>query len=427
VQIRRELISVRQTLLWLGLIGIGFTCLIYVVGDIRKGSTFLWMILPVLALFAEFIPVELSRRGVRVAFALPYVAGMAFAVGPIAAVLTDVLVTLVAGYTMLRRRRSKSATLWLGINASVGAISACIGSFALIGVQAWLGESREMVATACVAFMLGYGIVNFLLVTYLDWRASGRRWSENLVGALKLTSKSFALYTVVGMAVSVLANGEQYFYIPLTLVPVLALRTALQYQARMYEHYYETITALTLMLQRAHPYTHGHLERVARTAEEVARRLGLSSQRARMVREAAVLHDIGKIAVDEQVLDKPGKLTEEEMEHVRHHARWGAEILAPVQGFREMLPWILHHHERPDGQGYPGGLSDPDIPIESKIIAVADAYDAMTGSEIPGARRAYRDPMTVEEALNELDRCAGSQFDGNVVRAFRTVLTEGRY
>lgn len=427
MQIRRELISVRQTLLWLSLTGIGLSAVVYRFGVFHSNPDYLWLILPVLAMFAEFIPVELSRRGVRVAFALPYVAGMAFAVGPLAAVVTDVLVTLVAGYTMLRRHRSRSATLWLGINASVGAISACVGSMAMLGIIAWLGNSREIVATACVAFMLGYGIVNFLLVTYLDWRASGRRWLENLSGALKLTSKSFALYTVVGMAVSVLAYDEHYYYIPLTLVPVLALRTALQYQARMYEHYYETITALTLMLQRAHPYTHGHLERVARTAEEVARRLGLSNQRARMVREAAVLHDIGKIAVDEQLLDKPGKLTDEEMEHVRQHARWGAEILEPVRSFREMLPWILHHHERPDGSGYPSGLLDPDIPIESKIIAVVDAYDAMTGSEIPGARRTYRDPMSVNDALDELERCSGSQFDGAVVRAFRTVLTEGRY
>ena len=92
-----------------------------------------------------------------------------------------------------------------------------------------------------------------------------------------------------------------------------------------------------------------------------------------------------------------------------------------------MLPWILHHHERPDGRGYPHGLADVDIPIESKIIAVVDAYDAMTGSEIPDAKRSYRDPMTVEEALQELARHSGTQFDTRVVGAFREVVTEGRF
>lgn len=417
----------RQTLAWLCLIGLVLISLVVYFGRDILPPDFGWFVLPALALFAEFIPVELSRRGVRVAFTLPFVAGLAFAVGPMAAVITDALVTVIAGYMMARRRRSRSAIIWLEINACVGAISASVGSLVKLGVDAWLGRSVSTVAASCVAFMLGYGAVNFLLVTYLDWRVSGRRWEENLVGALKLTSKSFALYTLVGMAVTILAYQGRFYYIPLTLVPVLALRTALQYQAKMFEHYYETITALTLMLQRAHPYTHGHLERVSRTAEEVARRLGLSSNRARMVREAAVLHDIGKIAVDEQLLDKPGRLTDEEMDHVRQHAKWGAEILAPVHGFREMLPWILHHHERPDGRGYPDGLGDPEIPIESKIIAVVDAYDAMTGSEIPGASRSYREPMTVQQALDELERCADTQFDRGVVRAFRNVVMEGRY
>jgi putative nucleotidyltransferase with HDIG domain len=196
----------------------------------------------------------------------------------------------------------------------------------------------------------------------------------------------------------------------------------LKQKADLYEHYYETITALNLMLQRAHPYTHAHLERVAHTAEEVARKLGLSSSRARLVREAAVLHDVGKIAVDEEVLDKPTKLTREEIDHVRKHAEWGAEILSPVRQFAPLVPWILHHHERPDGQGYPSGLSRDKIPIESRIIAVVDAFDAMTDSQDGNPGRSYRLPMSVEEAIEELERNAGTQFDEQVVRAFREVV-----
>jgi putative nucleotidyltransferase with HDIG domain len=426
VQLKRDFVSVERTLLWLSLLAAGFLTLLVAIQPVAPVPTPLWLILPVLALVAEFLPVELSRRGVRVTFTLPFVAGVLFAKGALFAVAVDALVTLAAGFTMARRRRSRLASYWLGINVCVGIISASVGSL----VAQCIGRVTEgyegITVVQCIAFMLGYGIVNFFLVTYLDWRSGGRSWSENLVATFKLSARSFALYTVVGMAVSILAKEGHYLYIPFTLVPVLALRTALQFQSRMYEHYYETITALTLMLQRAHPYTHGHLERVAKTAEEVARRLGLSSSRARMVREAAVLHDIGKIAVDEALLDKPGPLSESEMDHVRQHATWGAQILGPVRGFRDMLPWILHHHERPDGLGYPSGLADADIPLESKIIAVVDAYDAMTGSELPGTKRSYRDSMTVEEALQELNRCAGTQFDRRVVGAFRTVILEGR-
>lgn len=427
VQAKRELVSVKRTFASLCLLAITLVALVYFVSPKGPPGEWAWIILPALALLAEFMPVELSRRGVRVTFTLPFVAGVAFAKGPVYAIAVDMLVTLVAGYTMIRRRRTSSANLWLGINVFVGAISASVGSLAFVLLERSFKVYDGMAAVHCVAFMLGYGTINFLLVTYLDWKASGQIWSENLASTFKLSAKSFALYTVVGMAVATLVEQDLFGFVPFTIVPVLALRTALQYQARMYEHYYETITALTLMLQRAHPYTHGHLERVAKAAEEVARRVGLSGSRARMVREAAVLHDIGKIAVDEALLDKPAKLTDEEMDHVRQHAVWGAEILEPVRGFKEILPWIRYHHERPDGKGYPSGLNDRDIPIESKIIAVVDAYDAMTGSELPGTARSYRDPMTVEQALQELTRCAGTQFDPKVVGAFKSVVMEGRF
>jgi putative nucleotidyltransferase with HDIG domain len=428
VQAKGKKAQVWRTFVTLGLVAVfGVATVASFAAPSLSQPELIWVILPLLALLAEFMPVELSRRGVRVAFTLPFVVGVMFAKGPLFAIATDALVTLVAGYALIRRSRSKYSSLWLGINAFVGMVSTSVGALAMISLNRGLSIPSELQFLGSIAFMVGYGTVNFSLVTFLDSHASGRPWSENLSSTFRLAIRSFAIYTVVGMAVATLVVNNQYAYIPLTLVPVMALRTALQYQARMYEHYYETITALTLMLQRSHPYTHGHLERVAKAAEEVARRLGLSSARSRLVREAAVLHDIGKIAVDEALLDKPAKLTESEMDHVRKHAEWGAEILRPVRGFKEIIPWILHHHERPDGTGYPARLQNDQIPLESKIIAVVDAYDAMTGSEIPGAKRTYRDPMSVEEALAELSRCSNTQFDPQVVTAFRAVVLEGRF
>src|SRR5208282_3347959 len=117
-------------------------------------------------------------------------------------------------------------------------------------------------------------------------------------------------------------------------LPLIVLRRVLKLKSQLMEQYYETVTSLTLMLQRAHPYTHGHLERVSRVSEEVAIHLGLSGHRARLVREASVLHDIGKIAVDEAILDKPAKLTAEEYAHVKRHSALGAQIIAPVEPLR---------------------------------------------------------------------------------------------
>jgi HD-GYP domain-containing protein (c-di-GMP phosphodiesterase class II) len=132
-----------------------------------------------------------------------------------------------------------------------------------------------------------------------------------------------------------------------------------------------------------------------------------------------VLHDIGKIAVDESVLDKPGPLTPSERAHIQNHALWGAQILAPIQQFKDLVPWIRYHHERPDGSGYPDQLVSEQIPIESKIIAVVDAFDAMTGGD-----RSYRAPMSQAEAVFELQRCSRTQFDEAVVRAFSQVINE---
>lgn len=377
----------------------------------------LWALIAMIGV-AQLMPLDLRRGSVRIVFALPYVAALAVFFGPSAALIGDLVGILVGtGIAALRRQTSETATR-LSINLCVASISILVGSAAMQAVAAV--TVRQLVWA--LAFTLGYALSNFGLVLWNEAKQSKRSWVQAEMAARGLNARSLALYVLLGVAVTSLIAEGLAILAPLSLIPVWALRTSLLYQNKLYENYYGTITALNLMLQRAHPYTHGHLERVAATAEEVARSLGLSPARARLVHEAAILHDIGKIAVDEEILDKPAKLTPEELEHVRLHAVWGAEILNPVSEFSAIVPWIRHHHERPDGNGYPDRLSDVEIPIESKIIAVVDAFDAMIGSEGPNGKRTYRDPMSIPDALAELERCSGSQFDPQVVKAFRTVV-----
>ncbi len=375
-------------------------------------------ILAGMALIAEFLPVQLPRRGVRITFALPFVAAVAVAVGITNALVVDVVATSLVSFFLVRGRPSGVEGRWLASNAAISIISSAAAGL----VITICFPSHTPIEGAMILFIGVYASVNLILVAYVEWSLTSRAWSANTDIVVRTAAIGFVLYSLVGLVVGVLLNEKIYWAILTTLIPVGALRTGLTYRARMDEVYYETIHSLTQMLQRAHPYTHGHLERVSRTAEEVAYRLGLSARRARLVREAAVLHDIGKIAVNESVLDKPGKLTEEELVHVRRHAEWGAEILAPVPGFADLVPWIRHHHERPDGTGYPDALPDHRIPIECKIIAVVDAYDAMTGDD-DTRTRTYRDPMSEADALLELQRCSGTQFDCAVVEAFRLTIS----
>jgi diguanylate cyclase (GGDEF)-like protein/putative nucleotidyltransferase with HDIG domain len=158
-----------------------------------------------------------------------------------------------------------------------------------------------------------------------------------------------------------------------------------------------------------------HSETVGRYSEMMARELGLSEQRISRVRLAGMLHDIGKVGVPDSILSKPEKLTPEEFELVKRHPELGAQILEHAS-LADISKWVGEHHERPDGRGYPLGLSDVEIALEARIVAVADAYEAMTSG------RSYRSSMTHSAACAEIQRCAGTQFDARVVRVLLGLL-----
>lgn len=379
-----------------------------------------------LALLAELFPVEVAGRRIRITFTMPYIAAAAVAIGTAEALVLDVAVTLSAGFVYPTLLGRKVSPPWTLLNAIVSALGCSLAGIVLNTATGHLSPSDMSSVIKGLLYMLVYGGVNFGVVSAVDNYVARRPLSENALSSLKVGAGALSVFTLIALPSVILATHQQLPLLVLTFVPIWALRTGLMYQAKMYNHYYETISSLNLMLQRAHPYTHGHLERVSETAEQVAKRIGLGSKRARMVREAALLHDIGKIAVSEEILDKPGKLNDEEFSHVRMHAKWGADILRPCRQFSTIVPWILHHHERPDGKGYPEGLSGNKIPVESRIIAIVDAFDAMIGGPKPGEKRTYREPMSVEQALMELERCAGTQFDAAIVEVFKeVVISEG--
>jgi putative nucleotidyltransferase with HDIG domain len=161
-----------------------------------------------------------------------------------------------------------------------------------------------------------------------------------------------------------------------------------------------------------------HCRTVASYAEAIARELDLEDDVVASVRLAGLLHDVGKIGIARSIVAKCGPLSNEEWVEMQDHPRIGAGILEDA-GLEDIREWILAHHERPDGTGYPLGLSDDEIPLEAKILAVADAYEAMTND------RCYRRSIGRERAVTELRSCAGSQFDPVVVDAFIAVLDRG--
>ena len=178
------------------------------------------------------------------------------------------------------------------------------------------------------------------------------------------------------------------------------------------------LTVLTGAIEARDPYTRGHSARVTEIAEAVACRLGWSEARLESLRIGGPLHDIGKLAVSDEVLRKEGRLDESELAQIREHPKIGARILLRMAALREAIPYVLYHHERWDGHGYPSGKAGEEIPLEARVLAVADAFDAMTSD------RPYRRALSRVEALAEVERCAGTQFDPEIARVFLELFSE---
>ncbi len=191
--------------------------------------------------------------------------------------------------------------------------------------------------------------------------------------------------------------------------------------ARLHENvslnYYNTINTLSLAVEARDPYTRGHAERVTTYAGGIGKVLNISEGELGILKYSSKIHDIGKIAVSDVVLLKPGKLTPAERAQVELHTIKGVEIISNLKFLEPGIPIIKHHHERYDGTGYPDGLKKEGIPQGARILAVADAFDAMTSA------RPYRKAFTFEEAVEELRKNAGRQFDPRIVDAFLEILT----
>jgi HD-GYP domain-containing protein (c-di-GMP phosphodiesterase class II) len=180
-----------------------------------------------------------------------------------------------------------------------------------------------------------------------------------------------------------------------------------------------TLLAISEAIEARDPYTRGHSVRVAQMALGVGVRLGCDDVRLGLLHLGGALHDVGKLVVSETILGKPGPLSEDELEQVRAHPEVGARMVALDRALRPTFPGVLFHHERWDGGGYPTGCAGVQIPLEARILAVVDCYDAMTSD------RPYRAALTPEEAATEVDRCAGTQFDPDVAAAFLAAWESG--
>lgn len=233
---------------------------------------------------------------------------------------------------------------------------------------------------------------------------------ERLMGAICARDKSSGQEYLAGDAKLVGAMASQ---------AAIAISNAMLF-ADVKSLFLGTVRSLASAVDAKDPYTLGHSQRVTQYALAIAQELGLSSGDCEDLQLAALLHDVGKIGLPDEILLKAGKLTSDEWEQVRKHPIWGEKILRPIKQLRRVASWIRHEHERWNGSGYPDGLKADEIPVPSRIIAVADAFDAITSD------RSYRKAASARDAMIILEAAAGTEYDPEVVSAFLSAAESGK-
>jgi len=266
---------------------------------------------------------------------------------------------------------------------------------------------------------VGAAAVMYTVSTALVVTAAGLQTSRSplqiwIDAASADISQTAALY-VAGYLLAMLAGGRPWLA-AVMMVPVAGVQLSLKRSVQLTEQTIKAVEAMADVVDRRDPYTFQHSESVARHAVTIARQLKLPDHEVEVIRLAARVHDLGKIAVPDEVLHKQGRLTPDEFELMKKHPETGADILAKFPEYKRGRQLVLAHHERVDGLGYPHGLAGREITFGARILAVADAWDAMTSD------RPYRKALDPAIAIAELQRGRGTQWDSDVVDAFATTF-----
>ncbi|MDQ6877389.1 MAG: HD-GYP domain-containing protein [Candidatus Dormibacteraeota bacterium] len=278
------------------------------------------------------------------------------------------------------------------------------------GGSGLLGELPAAIAAAAALYTVNIAMV--VIAAGLHTKRNPLEiWAEAATTDWRQTA---ALY-VAGYLLAVLSSGRPWLAIAM-MVPLAGIQLALSRSVQLLEQTIAAVESMADVVDRRDPYTFQHSQSVAAHAVRVARQLRLPDREVELIRLAARVHDLGKIAVPDEVLHKSGRLSATEFELIKRHPQTGAEILAKFPEYRRGRDLVLAHHERIDGLGYPHGLTGPAIALGARVIAVADAWDAMTST------RPYRAALEPDVALAELLRGRGTQWDSSVVDAFAQTL-----
>jgi HD-GYP domain-containing protein (c-di-GMP phosphodiesterase class II) len=315
----------------------------------------------------------------------------------------------IAGGHLLRRREP----IEMLFNSGQGALAttAAALSFAALAPH---GELVALVVAATIQHVGNTGLVTVAAGLQLGTNPL-RVWSVTFLDDLP----AHAVLTLLGVVAATVA-GVRPWLLPALALPIVLVHRSQRQAVRLRHDTREALAALVEVVELRDPYTAGHSRRVAELARALSLRLGLTNEEADLIESAGRVHDLGKVAIDPAVLMKPGKLTDPEFAEMRRHPALGADVIGRFAAYPDGYRLVRHHHEAWDGTGYPDGLVGEAIPFGSRILAVADTFDALTSD------RPYRLGMGTDRALQILNDGAGEQWDARVVTALVAHLTAPR-
>lgn len=384
---------------------------------------FEWVVLAALTLFSGSFTVKIPALSARLSVSETFVFASALLFGAEAGTLTVVLDALVIVFW---RSRSPWRVLFNITAPAVAFWISAVSFFALAQIAPGAASERDLGELVAPLFI--FASLYFLINTWLV--AGALAWERGLF-APTIWLKNFAALSInyfVGSSVAILlvAYTKRIDFtvlsiiIPLLLVSYYTFRSSMgrvddanRHVVQLNDLYMSTIEALAMAVDAKDQITHGHIRRVQVYALELAKRLGVSEERQlKAIATAALLHDMGKLAIPEHILNKPGKLTPAEFDKMKRHADIGADLLSSVKFPYPVVPIVRHHHEHWDGTGYPAGISGADIPLGARILSVVDCFDALTSD------RPYRPRLSTDEAFTIIRERRSQMYDPLVVDTF---------
>jgi putative nucleotidyltransferase with HDIG domain len=381
----------------------GILALAYFARNLPTGQWRDIILFIILIIVADSVQISLPRGGASIYASSPIDLAGIILFGPAVMAVCEAVATLITEGVFQRRPIIKVLFNVPLLVMTVGAAGLVYQSF---------GSLTDTSSPLFLVPLFAAGMVYYLFNTWSVSIIIALRSSKNPIHVWKQNYMwnffHILAFLPVGAIVALLYRNSGVWTIALFIIPLFLARYSFQLYLDMRETHINTVAALTSAIDASDPFTHGHSFRVSRYAMRIAREMGMSSKDLETLEYASLLHDIGKIAIQNDVLLKVGPLTDEEWASLRSHPDIGADIVEQLKFLKVAVEVIRCHHERPDGTGYPRGLKEDEIPMLAHILNVVDAFDAMTSD------RPYRKSLPIDRVLDELRRYRGTQFHAKV-------------